>query len=36
MNTKRAVFVGLAASWTFYAAFFRAIEEARKANLRTP
>jgi len=31
-----AIFVGLGVGWTFYAAFFRAIEETRKANLRTP
>ena len=30
------IFTGLAAGWTFYAAFFRAIEESRKAAMRTP
>lgn len=31
-----AVFVGLAASWSFYAAFFRAVEESRKSSVRYP
>ncbi len=28
------VFVALSVSWTFYAAFFRAVEESRKAGMR--
>ena len=30
------IFTGLAGGWTFYAAFFRAIEESRKAGVRAP
>lgn len=30
------IFTGFAAGWTFYAAFFRAVEESRKAGLRVP
>jgi hypothetical protein len=30
------IFAGLAAGWTFYAAFFRAIEESRKTGGRGP
>jgi hypothetical protein len=30
------IFIGLSAGWTFYAAFFRAIEESRKSGTRSP
>ena len=30
------IFTGLAVGWTFYAAFFRTVEESRKAAMRAP
>jgi hypothetical protein len=30
------IFIGLSAGWTYYAAFFRSIEESRKSGARSP
>ena len=29
-----SLFIGLAVGWSFYAAFFRAVEDSRRPNLR--